>query len=98
MSTQPINQNRSFEMVTIGEFNRLRLEHHHSKHPEMREAVRAMKSMVVGEGVKVKVFGSHRDIDRKRKAAIQMATRMDMPIETMTVNGYLYIQRVKDWK
>jgi hypothetical protein len=85
-------------MVTPGEFERVRNNHHHSKNPEIRAAVRSMKSMVVGEGVKVKVFGTFRDIDKKRKAAFQVAVQLNMPIETMTVNGYLYIRRIKAWK
>jgi hypothetical protein len=94
MSTQAIKP-RSFEMVTPGEFANLgrpRVQHH-----DVEEALREMKSMAVGEGVRLKV-ATETEGKRKRNAALKQAEVLNFPVESMLRDGYLYFRKLKSWK
>lgn len=98
MSTQPrsIAVRTPYEMVTPAEF--AQLGPRRGVHLDTSVAIRAMKSMAIGEGVKIKLFGSKGQNETKRKMAIRTATVLSMPIRTAIRDGYLYLQKVAEWK
>lgn len=94
MSTQSIKA-RSFEMVTPQEFTDLgrpRIQHR-----DVEEALREMRSMMVGEGVRFKVM-TEQEGKRKQNAAIKQAQFLDIPVECMFREGYVYVRKLKSWK
>jgi hypothetical protein len=84
---------RSYELVTPEEFGRLRSRNY--KHHDLVRAIRDMKSMPAGQGVKLRCFGTAREASRKQKAAIQIAAREGVPARTMVRGGWLFIEKLR---
>jgi hypothetical protein len=84
---------RAYELVTPEEFGRLRSRNY--KHHDLIRAIRDMKSMPAGQGVKLRCFGTTREASRKQKAAIQIAAREGVSARTMVRGGWLFIEKVR---
>jgi hypothetical protein len=83
-------QARVYEMVTKGEFEQVR-----GKHRDLYRAVRDLKELSAGEGVKLKCLGTPQERARKRKAAIAIAARAEVHVRTMLRGDWLFIEKVK---
>lgn len=84
---------RAYELVMPEEFGRLRSKNY--KHHDLVSAIRDMKSMPAGQGVKLRCLGTAREAARKQKAAIQIAAREGVPARTMVRGGWLFIEKMR---
>jgi hypothetical protein len=85
---------RAYELVMPEEFGHLRSRNY--KHHDLVNAIRDMKSMPAGQGVKVKCYGTAREGGKKQKAAIAIANRERVPVRTMLRDGWLFIEKLKE--
>ncbi len=92
VSMKPSADTRAYELVTANEFGHLRSKDY--KHRDLHRAIREMKHMPVGQGVKLKCFGTARERGRKRKAAMTIAARAAVPVRTMLRGDWLFIEKV----
>ncbi len=83
-------QARVYEMVTKGEFEMVR-----GKHRDLYRAIRDLKELSAGEGVKLKCLGTPQERERKRKAAIAIAGRARVQVRTMLRGDWLFIEKVR---
>lgn len=87
---------RIYELVMPEEFGRQRLEN--LKYPDLHRAIREMRAMPPGRGVKLRCSGSPQEAVRKQKAAVAIAARSRIAIRTMLRGGWLFLERVKEVK
>jgi hypothetical protein len=85
---------RAYELVMPEEFGHLRNRNY--KHHDLVNAIRDMKSMPAGQGVKVKCYGTARESGKKQKAAIAIANREKVQVRTMVRDGWLFIEKLKE--
>jgi hypothetical protein len=85
---------RTYELVMPEEFGHLRSRNY--KHHDLVNAIRDMKSMPTGQGVKVKCYGTAREGSKKQKAAIAIANREKVQVRTMLRDGWLFIEKLKE--
>jgi hypothetical protein len=85
---------RAYELVMPEEFGHLRNRNY--KHHDLVNAIRDMKSMPAGQGVKVKCYGTAREGGKKQKAAIAIANREKVQVRTMLRDGWLFIEKLKE--
>lgn len=85
---------RTYELVMPEEFGRLRSRNY--KHHDLVHAIRAMKSMPAGQGVKLRCSGTAHEGWKRQKAAIAIAAREKVPVRTMLRDGWLFIEKLKD--
>ncbi len=85
---------RTYELVMPEEFGRLRSRNY--KHHDLVHAIREMRSMPAGQGVKLKCVGTAREAWKRQKAAIAIATRERVPVRTMLRDGWLFIEKLKE--
>lgn len=84
---------RAFELVTPEELKQLRARNF--KHHDLYWAIREIKRLPAGQGVKVKCLGTARERYRKQKAVYAIAAREQMSVRTMIRNGWLFIEKTK---
>jgi hypothetical protein len=85
---------RCYELVMPEEFGHLRSRNY--KHHDLVNAIRDMKSMPAGQGVKLKCHGTAREGGKKQKAAIAIANRERVQVRTMLRDGWLFIEKLKN--
>lgn len=85
---------RAYELVTPEEFGQLRSRNY--KHHDLVRAIRDMKSMPSGQGVKLKCYGTALEGSKKQKAAIAIANRERVLVRTMRRDGWLFIEKVRE--
>jgi hypothetical protein len=85
---------RSYELVMADEFRHLRNRNY--KHHDLACAIRELKSLPAGQGVKIKCAGAPVQGQRKQKAAIAIARRQKVTVRTMLRNGWLFIEKLKE--
>lgn len=83
---------RNYELVMPEEFKRLTGQN--SKHHELYRAIRAMKSIPAGQGIKLKCPSTHKEAVKMRKAAVQIARREGIRARTMLRAGWLFIEKL----
>lgn len=93
-TSEPNPASRAYELVMPEEFGHLRSRNY--KHHDLVHAIREMKSMPAGQGVKLKCFGTAREAWKKQKAAIAIAGREKVPVRTMLRDGWLFIEKLKE--
>ena len=91
---EPDSVPRVYELVMAEEFGRLHSRNY--KHHDLVNAIRDMKSMPAGQGVKLKCVGTAREAGKKQKAAVAIASRERVPVRTMLRDGWLFIEKVKE--
>ncbi len=84
---------RAYELVMPEEFGLLRSRNY--KHHDLVHAIREMKSMPAGQGVKLKCPGTAREAWKRQKAAIAIANREQVLVRTMLRDGWLFIEKLK---
>jgi hypothetical protein len=84
---------RSFELVTPEELKQLRRRNF--KHHDLYWAIREIRNMPAGQGVKVKCLGTASERYRKQKAVYAIAAREHVPVRTMLRDGWLFIEKTK---
>lgn len=94
--TRSEDEVRVYELVMPDEFGRQRLEN--LKYPDLHRAIREMRTMPPGRGVKLRCGGSPQDAVRKQKAAVAIAARSKIAIRTMLRGGWLFLERIKESK
>jgi hypothetical protein len=85
---------RAYELVMPEEFGHLRSRNY--KHHDLVQAIRDMKSMPAGQGVKLKCLGTAREGWKRQKAAIAIANRERVPVRTMLRDGWLFVEKLKE--
>jgi hypothetical protein len=66
------------------------------KHHDLLCAIREMKRLPVGQGVKLKCPGTSQQGHRKQKAAIAIANREKILVRTMLRDGWLFIEKLRE--
>lgn len=82
---------RNYEMVTPDELRQLRSKNF--KYPDLYRAIRTLKKMAPGEGIKIQCSSGEKDARKKQKAVAQMARREKMTIRTMLRGEWLFIEK-----
>lgn len=85
---------RSYELVMADELRSLRNKNY--KHHDLACAIRELRSLPAGQGVKVKCTGASAQAQKKQKAAIAIARRQKVAVRTMLRNGWLFIEKLKE--
>jgi hypothetical protein len=76
------------------EFRHLRNRNY--KHHDLVCAIREMKRLPAGQGVKLKCPGTPLHGQKKQKAAIAIANREKVAVRTMLRDGWLFIEKLKE--
>jgi hypothetical protein len=84
---------RSYELVTPEEFRQLRGRNF--KHHDLYRAIREMRKLSDGEGIKIRLLCSGQEAAKRQKAAVQIARREGVPVRTMLRSGWLFIEKIK---
>ncbi|HLW51528.1 MAG TPA: hypothetical protein VKW06_01695 [Candidatus Angelobacter sp.] len=84
---------RIYELVMPEEFRQLRSRN--AKHHELYRAIRSMKNLPAGQGIKIRCPGTQKEAVKIRKAAVQIARREGIPARTMLRGGWLFIEKLK---
>jgi hypothetical protein len=75
------------------EFRHLRSRSY--KHHDLVCAIREMKNLPPGQGVKLKCAGTAKERAKKQKAAVAIASRERVPVRTMLRDGWLFLEKLK---
>lgn len=86
-----IDNNRNYEMVTPEELRQIRGKNF--KYPDLYRAIRALKKMAPGEGLKIPCSSGKKDAVKRRKAMMQMARRENLAIRTMLRGEWLFVEK-----
>jgi chromosome segregation and condensation protein ScpB len=87
----PTDNNRNYEMVTPEELRRIRSRNF--KYPDIHRAIRALKKMAAGEGIKIQCTAGKKDALKKQKAAAKAARKEGVTIRTMVHGEWLFIEK-----
>jgi hypothetical protein len=87
----PTDNNRNYDMVTPEELHRIRSKNF--KYPDIYRALRALKKMAVGEGIKIQCTAGKKDARKRQKAVVEMARREGLTIRTMLRGDWLFIEK-----
>jgi hypothetical protein len=85
---------RSYELVMAEEFRYLRSRNY--KHHDLVCAIRELKGLPAGQGVKLKCPGGSLQGQKKQKAAIAIAHRERVAVRTMLRDGWLFLEKLKE--
>lgn len=88
----PIDNNRNYEMVTPEEFRQIRGKNF--KYPDLYRAIRALKKMAPGEGIKIPCSSGKKDAVKRQKAVAYLARRERLAIRTMLRGEWLFIEKI----
>jgi hypothetical protein len=86
------DNSRNYEMVTPEEFRQVRGRF---KYPDLYRAIRALRKMATGEGIKIQCSSGKKDSLKRQKAVAYMARREKMAIRTMLRGEWLFIEKVE---
>lgn len=87
----PIDNNRNYEMVTPEEFRQMGSRK--LKYPDLSRAIRALKKMAAGEGIKIPCSSGKKDALKRQKAIAYLARREKMAIRTMLRGEWLFVEK-----
>jgi chromosome segregation and condensation protein ScpB len=85
---------RGYEFVTKAELALVRGKK--LKHRDLHRAIRALREMSAGEGLKIKCSGSPAEIAKKQKAAKIIAKRAGLAVRTMVEGSWLFMEKLRD--
>ena len=86
-----IDNNRNYDMVTPEELRRIRSKNF--KYLDIYRAIRALKKMATGEGVKIQCTAGKKDALKRQKAAAHAARKEGVTIRTMLRGEWLFIEK-----